>query len=74
MGHDHWGGRAGFLSGHRGGPGWRRPTTTVGQFIGKAPKGASSVMSHNRGEATNANPASRSRTSHVKTHSFCQAA
>lgn len=25
-------------------------------------------MSHNRGEATKANPASRSRTSHVKTH------
>jgi hypothetical protein len=25
-------------------------------------------MSHNRGEATNTNPASRSRTSHVKTH------
>ncbi|BCW73549.1 hypothetical protein NicSoilB8_45930 (plasmid) [Arthrobacter sp. NicSoilB8] len=27
-------------------------------------------MSHNRGEATNANPASRYRTSHVKTHSL----
>ena len=27
-------------------------------------------MSHNRGEATNANPASRSRTSQVKTHSL----
>lgn len=51
MGHDPEG-RAGFLSGHRGGPGWRRPPTTVGQVIGKAPKGASFVMSHNRGEAT----------------------
>lgn len=28
------------------------------------------VMSHDRGEATNTNPASRSRTSHVKTHRF----
>jgi hypothetical protein len=27
-------------------------------------------MSHNRSEATNANPASQSRTSHVKTHSL----
>ncbi len=70
MGHDPGGGRAGFLSGHRGGPGWRRPPATVGQFIGKAPKGASFVMSHNRSEATNTNPASRSRTSHVKTHRF----
>ena len=33
-------------------------------------QGAGSVMSHNRGEATNANSASRSRTSHVKTHSL----
>lgn len=33
-------------------------------------KGARFVMSHNRGDATNANPASRSRTSQVKTHSL----
>jgi len=35
----------------------------AGQFIGKAPKGARFVMSHNHGEAANANPASQSRTS-----------
>jgi hypothetical protein len=68
MGHDP-GGRAG----RRGEPGWRRPPTTVEQFIGKAPKRASFVMSHNRGEATNVNPASRFRISHVKTHTVCRA-
>lgn len=46
--------------------GRRRSPAATGQFIGKAPReGARFVMSHDHGGATNANPASQSRTSRL---------
>lgn len=64
-----WGGHA-SVQATQGGPGRGRSPAATGQFIDRTPGGVTSVMSHDHRGATNAIPASRSRTGHGQTHSL----